>query len=301
MGLGKQLVECIPNFSEGRDTDCIENIVQPFRATEGVRLLDYQYDTDHNRTVVTAVGTPRGMTRAVLAAVDEAVRRIDMTRHRGGHPRMGAVDVVPFVPVRNVTMDEAIALSVDVAGQLAATFGLPVFLYEASASRPERENLATIRKGEFEGMAEKLKDARWKPDYGPDAVHPTAGVVAVGARKPLVAFNVNLATGDVEIARKIASLLRHKTGGLRYCKAIGIALDRTDMTQVSMNLTDYSRTAIYRALELVRMEARRYGVAVLGTEIVGLTPMAALVETAAYYLQLENFTLAQVLESHLLA
>lgn len=295
----KQILECVPNFSEGRDPARIEAIVQPFRGREGVKLLDTQRDEDHNRLVVTVVGEPKALKAAVLEAMAAAVAVIDLRQHRGQHPRMGAVDVVPFIPVRHVTMAEAVELSRQVAAAAAETLNLPIFLYEESASAPHRRNLAEIRKGQFEGMPEKLRQPEWAPDFGPAEVHPSAGVTAVGARMALVAYNVNLGTTHLEIANDIARKLRHLSGGLRYCKAIGIALTERGIVQVSMNMTDFTRTALYRAFELVRIEARRWGVPVVGSEIVGLVPMAALIDTAAYYLQLENFNPEQVLESRI--
>ncbi|HBK94406.1 MAG TPA: glutamate formimidoyltransferase, partial [Porphyromonadaceae bacterium] len=220
--------------------------------------------------------------------------------HSGQHPRMGAVDVVPFIPIKNVTPEEAVSFSKEVAQTVAKRYNLPVFLYEKSASAPHRENLANIRKGEFEGMAEKIKKDDWKPDFGPAERHPTAGAVAVGVRMPLVAYNVNLGTDNLEIAQSIAKKVRFIGGGLRFCKGMGVALEERGITQVSMNLTDYTKTAIYRAHELVRIEANRYGVPVIGAEIVGLVPLEALVDTAAYYLGLENFSLNQVLETKLM-
>ncbi len=295
----KQILECVPNFSEGRDPARIEAIVQPFRGREGVKLLDTQRDEDHNRLVVTVVGEPKALKAAVLEAMAAAVAVIDLRQHRGQHPRMGVVDVVPFIPVRHVTMAEAVELSRQVAAAAAETLNLPIFLYEESASAPHRRNLAEIRKGQFEGMPEKLRQPEWAPDFGPAEVHPSAGVTAVGARMALVAYNVNLGTTHLEIANDIARKLRHSSGGLRYCKAIGIALTERGSVQVSMNMTDFTRTALYRAFELVRIEARRWGVPVVGSEIVGLVPMAALIDTAAYYLQLENFNPEQVLESRI--
>ena len=295
----QQILECVPNFSEGRDPERIEAIVQPFRGKGGLKLLDYQRDEDHNRLVVTLVGEPEALKTAVLEAMAAAVASIDLREHRGQHPRMGAVDVVPFIPIRGVSMDEAVELSRKVAAAAAETLNLPIFLYEESASAPHRRNLAEIRKGQFEGMPTKLRQPEWKPDYGPPEIHPSAGVTAVGARMPLVAYNVNLGTSNLEIANDVARKLRHLSGGLRYCKAMGVELKERGIVQVSMNLTDYTRTALYRAFELVRIEARRWGVPVVGSEIVGLVPMAALVDTAAYYLQLENFTPEQVLESRI--
>ncbi len=291
-----QIIECVPNFSAGRDPDTVEKIVDAFRGGQQVKLLDYQQDADHNRSVVTVVGQPDALKKAVIRAVGTAIERIDMRTHQGQHPRMGAVDVVPFIPVKNLTMDEAVAFSRQVAEALAKAYQLPVFLYEASAAQPRRQNLATIRKGQFEGMADKLKDPEWKPDFGPAQVHPSAGVTAVGARMPLVAYNVNLDTDNLEIADAIAKKVRHISGGLRYCKALGIELKDRGIVQVSINMTDYTRTALYRVFELIRIEARRYGVSVAGSEIVGLVPMAALIDSAAYYLGLEDFSMNQVLE-----
>ena len=293
-------MECVPNFSEGCDKEKIEKIVECFRAKENVKLLDYSRDEDHNRLVVTVLGEPEELKNAVIQAVGKAVELIDMNQHRGQHPRMGAVDVVPFIPIKNVTSEDAVALSKEVAQAVAERYNLPVFLYEKSASAPHRENLANIRKGEFEGMAEKIKKEEWKPDFGPAERHSTAGAVAVGARMPLVAYNVNLGTGNLEIAQAIAKKVRFIGGGLRFCRGMGVALEERGITQVSMNLTDYTKTAIYRAHELVRIEANRYGVPVIGAEIVGLVPLEALVDTAAYYLGLENFSLNQVLETKLM-
>ncbi len=294
-----RILECVPNFSEGRDREKIEKIIQPFRGREGVKLLDCQRDEDHNRCVVTVVGEPEPLTAAVLEAMGAAIALIDMRRHKGQHPRMGAVDVVPFIPVKNVDMKEAVALSRRAAEAAAQNFNLPVFLYEESATAAHRRNLADIRKGQFEGMAEKIRQPEWRPDFGPAGIHPSAGVTAVGARMPLVAYNVNLGTADLEIANDIARKVRHLSGGLRYCKAIGIDLKERGIVQVSINMTDFTKTALYRVFELIRIEARRWGVPVVGSEIVGLVPMGALIDTAAYYLQLENFKMEQVLESRI--
>src|SRR5574344_1975954 len=295
-----KIVECVPNFSEGRDLKKIDAIVAPFRAKEGVKLLDYSNDEDHNRMVVTLVGEPAALRDAVLEAVGVAAKLIDLNHHQGQHPRMGAVDVIPFIPIKNVTMDDAVELSKEVGAKVAKLYHIPVFLYEKSASAPYRENLAAIRKGEFEGMAEKIKQAEWKPDFGPAERHPTAGTVAIGARMPLVAYNINLNTPSLEIAHGIAKKIRFIGGGLRYCKAMGVELKDRGITQVSINMTDYTHTALYRAFELVRIEARRYGVSIVGSESVGLVPMEALVETASYYLGLENFSMKQVLEARMM-
>ena len=292
-------MECVPNFSEGRDLQKIDKIVAPFRGKQGVKLLDYSNDEDHNRLVVTVVGEPEPLRDAVLEAIGVAVELIDLNHHQGQHPRMGAVDVVPFIPIRNVTMEEAVALSKEVGKEGANRYNLPVFLYEKSASAPHRENLAAVRKGEFEGMAEKIKQPEWHPDFGLAERHPTAGTVAIGARMPLVAYNINLNTPSLEIAHDIAKKIRFIGGGLRYCKAMGVELKDRGITQVSINMTDYTRTALYRAFELVRVEARRYGVSIVGSEIIGLVPMEALIDTASYYLGLENFSMEQVLEARM--
>ena len=295
-----KIIECVPNFSEGRDLQKIDQIISPFRGKQGVKLLDYSNDEDHNRLVVTVVGEPEPLRDAVLQAIGIAVKLIDLNHHTGQHPRMGAVDVVPFIPIKNVTMEEAIALSKEVGAEVGKRYNLPVFLYEKSASAPHRENLAAVRKGEFEGMAEKIKLPEWQPDFGPTERHATAGTVAIGARMPLVAYNINLNTPNLDIAHDIAKKIRFIGGGLRYCKAMGVELKDRGITQVSINMTDYTRTALYRAFELTRVEARRYGVSIVGSEIIGLVPMEALIDTASYYLGLENFSMQQVLEARIM-
>jgi len=296
-----KIVECVPNFSEGRDTGKIDRILAPLRATEGCRLLDHSADKDHNRVVVTVMGEPQSVKKAVIEAVGAAIREIDMNLHSGGHPRMGAADVIPFIPILGMTMDEAVRVAEETAREIAERYDLPVFLYEKAASSPERENLANVRKGEFEGLKEKLQRPEWKPDFGPARVHPTAGAVAVGARMPLVAFNINLGTSNLEIADKIAKCIRHISGGFRYTKAMGVDLRERGIVQVSINMTDYTKTALYRVFETVKSEARRYGVPVVGSEIVGLAPMEALLDAAAYYLQLEDFDVKkQIIESRIL-
>ena len=292
------IMECVPNFSEGRDLAKVERIVDAFRGKEGVKLLDYSSDKDHNRTVVTVIGEIEPLGDAVIEAIGVAAQLIDLRHHQGEHPRMGAADVVPFIPIKNCTVQEADALAKRVGKEVAERFQIPSFLYEKSATAPHRENLAAIRKGQFEGMFEKMKLPEWKPDFGPDAPHPTAGVFAVGARMPLVAFNVNLDTPDLQIAKDIAARVRHSSGGYAFIKALGVMLEERHIAQVSMNLTDYTHTAVYRAYEAVKMEARRYGVNVVGTEIIGMVPMAALIDCAEYYLQVENFSMKQVLENN---
>ena len=292
----KQIVECIPNFSEGRDLIKIEKIVKPFKNKKDVKLLGYERDEDYNRLVVTVIGEPDSVKSTVIEAIGEAIKIIDMRRHKGQHPRMGAIDVVPFVPIKNFTIEEAVSLSKEIAKIASEKYKLPIFLYEKSAAFPNRENLSIIRKGEFEGMAKKIKQPEWKPDYGPAEIHPTAGVTAVGARVPLIAYNINLGTNNLEIANNIARSIRHINGGLRYCKAIGVELKERGIVQVSINMTDYTKTPLYRAFELVKIEAKRYGVNIIGSEIVGFAPMEALVDTAKYYLSLENFSMDQILE-----
>lgn len=295
-----RIMECVPNFSEGRDREKIEKIVNPFRTREGVKLLNYSNDEDHNRLVVTVVGEPEPLREAVLEAVGIAVELIDLTKHTGQHPRMGAVDVIPFIPIKNVTAEDADTLAKEVGRTIGEKYGVPVFLYEKSATAPHRENLAKIRKGEFEGMAEKIHESDWHPDFGPADRHPTAGTVAVGARMPLVAYNVNLNTNDLSIADAIAKKVRFLGGGLRFCKAMGVELTDRGIVQVSMNLTDFTKTAVYRAHEMVRMEAARYGVSVVGSEVIGLVPMQALIDCAEYYLGIENFSMDQILESRIM-
>ncbi len=294
------IIECVPNFSEGRDHAKIEKIVDNFRGKQGVKLLDYSNDENHNRLVVTVVGEREPLKNAVLAAVGTAVELIDLTKHEGQHPRMGAVDVIPFIPIRNSSMEDCIELSKEVGAEISSRYEVPVFLYEKSATAPHRQNLAAIRKGEFEGMAEKIKEPEWAPDYGKAERHPTAGTVAVGARMPLVAFNINLNTNRLDIATDISKKIRHISGGFRFVKAMGVDLADRGIVQVSINMTDFTRTALYRVFETVKFEAQRWGVTIAGSEIIGLVPMAALVDTAQYYLGLEDFSMAQVLESRIM-
>lgn len=292
-------MQSTPNFSEGRDLKKVEQIVDAFRAKAGVKLLDYSTDPDHNRCVVTVVGQPEPLRMALVEAIGTAVEQINMNRHEGQHPRIGCVDVIPLIPVRGCSFADADRLARQVAQEAAERYGQPFFLYEKSATAPHRVELANIRKGQFEGLAEKMKDPLWKPDFGPDTPHPTGGATAIGARMPLVCFNVNLNTQNVEIARQIANRLRYIGGGLRYVRALGISLEERSLAQVTMNLTDYTKSSIYTAFEMVKMEARRYGVEVVGSEVVGIVPMQALLDCAEYYLQIEDFSVSQVLEYHL--
>lgn len=294
-----RIVECIPNFSEGRDKIVIERIMDAVRNKEGIKLLDYSSDKDHNRTVVTFVGTPEAVEEAILDMAEKVYENIDMVKHKGEHPRMGALDVVPFVPVSEVTMKECIDMANRVGKVIGERFNVPVYLYEDAATSLDRQNLAVVRKGQYEGFFEKIKDNKWVPDYGPAVMNEKSGCVAVGARVPLVGFNVNLATSDIEVANNIAKAVRHIGGGLRFVKAMGVSLEDRNIVQVSMNLVNYEKTAVYRAFEMIKMEAKRYGVAVVGSEVVGLVPMAALIQAAEYYLQIENFTIDQILEKRL--
>lgn len=294
----EKIVECVPNFSEGRNGKVIEKIADAFRV-DGVKLLDYSADVDHNRSVFTVVGEPTELAEAVINAVGVAKDNIDLTKQSGEHPRIGAADVVPFVPIKNVSVEETVELSRFVGQQIATRHGVPVYLYEKSATAANRVNLADIRKGQFEGLSEKMKAEEWKPDFGNSEPHPTAGATVVGCRPFLVAFNVNLDTPDVEIATKIARRVRFINGGLRFVKALGVKLNSRNVAQVTMNLTDYTKTPVYAAFETVRMEARRYGVNVIGTEIIGLIPQQALLDCVEYYLQIENFSSDKVLENNL--
>ncbi|MBR0436354.1 MAG: glutamate formimidoyltransferase [Clostridia bacterium] len=296
-----KLMECIPNISEGRRMELVEEFAEIVRAVPGVTLIDYSSDASHNRSVFTFLGDPEQVMEAAFRFAQHAVEKIDLRVHEGEHPRMGAVDVIPFVPIRDMDMAECVELSKKLGERLANELDLPVFLYEESASAPHRKNLAAIRKGQFEGMAAKVLEDQWHPDFGGNRIHPSAGVVAVGARQPLIAFNINLDTSDVSIAKKIAKIIREKDGGFRAVKALGVMLEERNIAQVSINMCDYKQTPLYRVLEFVRFEAARYGVHVVGTEIIGLAPMMAFVDAADYYLQIEKFDAPkQVLECHLL-
>ncbi len=295
-----EIVWCVPNFSEGRRKDVIDQIAGEVSAVEGVKLLGTDPDPDHNRVVVSFTGTRKGVAEAAFRTVARARELIDLNEHKGEHPRMGATDVVPFVPVQGVTMDDCVEVAKEVGERIGNELDIPVYLYEKAATRPERENLAIVRKGQFEGLRELIgKDPGRAPDYGPDHIHPTAGAVAVGARMPLIAYNVNLGTDDVKIAKSIAKTVRHISGGYRHVKAMGFEIKERGIVQVSMNLVNYKQSPIFRVQETIRREAARYGVPVVGAEVVGLVPMEALVETAKWYLQLEDFRDEQVLENRI--
>jgi len=292
------LIECIPNISEGRRQDVLDACAAAIRAT-GAKLLDVKPDASHNRTVYTFAGDRDAVKAAALALFAEALSAIDLRKHAGEHPRLGAVDVVPFVPIEGVTMADCVALAREVAGEVARRHDLPVYLYEEAASAPARRNLEDIRRGEFEGLAAKMQQADWKPDFGPAQPHPSAGASVIGARMPLIAYNINLATNRLDVARKIAAAIRQSSGGLRFVKAMGVELADRGIVQVSINLTNYEKTPVFRVFELVKREAARYGVAVLESEIIGLIPSAALSASAAWYLQIDTFSEDQVLENKL--
>lgn len=296
----KKIVECVPNFSEGRDQEKIERIVAPLKGREGVRLVNYEGDKDYNRLVVTVLGEPQAVKEAVLDAIGVATELIDLNVHEGEHSRMGATDVVPFIPIRNITMEEAVELSKETAEAINERYSIPVFLYENSATSPDRVNLACIRKGQFEGMPEKLLQPEWEPDYGERKIHPTAGVTAVCARFSLIAYNIDLDTDNIDIANKIARAIRQSGGGFQYIKAGGVELKEKGIVQVTMNITDYRKNPIYRIFETVKMEAARYGVSVIGSEIVGLAPLAALTESLEYYIGLHDFNEEKIIEHWLL-
>jgi glutamate formiminotransferase / 5-formyltetrahydrofolate cyclo-ligase len=293
------LIECIPNVSEGRRPEVVAAMADAIRASSGARLLDVSSDASHNRSVFTFAGDAAGVELAVMALFERAVSEIDLRIQRGEHPRMGAVDVVPFVPIDGATMADCVALAKKVGAAVAERFHIPVYLYEEASTNPLRKNLEDIRRGEFEGLPAKLASDGWAPDFGPNLPHPTAGASAIGARMALVAYNINLATDRLDVAKKIATAIRHSGGGFRFVKAAGFKLEERGIVQVSMNLTNYEKTPIFRVFETVKREAARYGVSILESEIVGLVPSAALNAAAEFYLQIEGFKADQVLENRL--
>jgi glutamate formiminotransferase len=296
----KRLIECVPNFSEGREATKVDAIVAAMREVPGVYLLDRESDADHNRSVITLAGEPEAVAEAAIRGVGKAAELIDLTRHTGAHPRMGATDVVPFIPIEGVTIEDCVALAKKVGREIWTRFQIPVYFYEAAAQRPERVNLENIRKGQFEGLRDELpRNPDRAPDIGEPRVHPTAGATVVGARKFLIAYNINLNTSDLDIAKKISKNIRFSNGGLRYVKAMGVDLRARHLAQVSINFTDFEQTPIHRVFEMVKREAERYGVSIVGSEIVGLIPKRAIELTADFYLQLENFSPTQVLENRL--
>jgi len=291
-----RIIESVPNISEGRRPEVLEAAAGAMRLVPGLRVLDVQSDKDHNRSVLTVVGDERALRDGLLALFEVATSRIDLRGHQGEHPRVGAVDVVPFIPIEGASMKDCVALAREVGQAVAERFQIPVFLYEEAASAPHRRNLEDVRRGQFEGLAERMRDPLWKPDFGPAEPHASAGAVVVGARMPLIAYNINLGTPDVEIARRIAKAIRQSSGGYRFVKAMGVMLEERGVAQVSINMTDYKKTPLFRVLETVRSEAARYGVSVIGSEIVGLVPSEALIDAADHFLRLEDFDPAQILE-----
>ena len=293
------LVECVPNFSEGRDVAKVDAIVEAMRIP-GVYLLDREMDSDHNRSVITLVGDREAVQEAAIRGVGKAAELIDLTRHQGAHPRMGAADVVPFIPIDGVTLEDCVAMARHVGAEIAMRFGIPVYLYEAAATVPDRQNLENVRRGQFEGIRDEIATNPVRnPDFGEPRVHPTAGATAVGARKPLIAYNIFLNTTDVAVGKKIAKAVRFSSGGLRYVKAAGFLV--RGMAQVSMNLTDFEQTPIHRVFEFVRREAARYGAVPISSEVIGLIPKLALEQTAEWFLQVENFDSSLILENRLAA
>ena len=295
----EKLVECVPNFSEGRRTEVIDAIAAEVTSVPGVKLLDVKPDASHNRVVVTFVGEPEAVKLAAFKSCSKAAELINMEQHTGEHPRIGATDVIPFIPVKNVTMEECIELSRHLGEEIADKLGIPVYLYEEAAKIPTRRALPDIRKGQYEGLKTEIGKPERHPDYGEPKMHPTAGATVVGARQFLIAFNINLSTSDVQIAKKIAGAIREAKGGYKYCRAMGIMIEERNMAQVSINMINYTGTPLYRVFETVKAEAARYGVNVVGSEIIGLPPLQALLDVADYYLRLEGFERKQVMEENL--
>lgn len=295
----QKIVECVPNFSEGRRKDVIEAIIDEARNTEGVSVLDYSSDTSHNRTVLTFVGDPESVKKAAFACCKKASELIDMDAHEGAHPRIGATDVIPFIPVSGVTMDECVEMAYSLGHEIASKLGIPIYYYEAASKRPSLKSLPQIREGQYEGLKEAIKTPERAPDEGPN-VMPKAGATVVGARPFLIAFNINLDTPDEKLAKHIAQSIRAARGGYVNCRAIGLSLTDRKITQVSINMTDYTSTPLHRVFETIKSEAARYGVNVVGSEIIGLTPMQALIDAADFYLRLEGFNRSQILEARLL-
>ncbi|HPT65071.1 MAG TPA: glutamate formimidoyltransferase [Acetomicrobium sp.] len=295
-----KLIECVPNYSEGRRTDVIEAIVRPFKDVKGCYLLDYRADPDHNRLVVSLVGEPEALEKALIKSAKIAIENIDLNNHQGAHPRIGAIDVIPFVPLRNISMEECVEFSRKFADLFHKETGVPVYFYEESALRAERRNLEVIRRGQYEALKKEITKPERHPDIGAPELHPTAGATVIGARKFLIAFNVNLRTKNVSVAKAIARAVRASSGGFSAVKAIGLELREKGMTQVSMNIVDFEKNAMYRVLELIKAEAKRWGVLVAETEVYGIVPAAALLESTSYYMQIAEFDPNQVIELRLL-
>ena len=291
----KEIVECVPNFSTS-DPKVVEAILNEIRTTPRAYILDYTYDDYYNRLVVSFVGDKESVLEAMLRAADKAIELIDMRKHKGQHPRLGAVDVVPFIPIKNVTMEDCIELAREFGKALAEKHNLPVYLYAEAATSPERRDLDWIRKGEYEQLAEMIKKPERKPDFGPAEAHPTAGATITGARKLMAGFNVNLGTSDLKIAKKIAKALHSKKGGLSNVKAMAAYIPEKNITQIGMSITDYEKTPLYRVFELLKIEAERYNVPIIGSEFCGMAPLKAIIDVAAYYLKIDNLTMDRVIE-----
>lgn len=284
----KRIVQCVPNFSEGRRLNIIEKIIAPLKNQKGFKLISYEPDADYNRTVVTLIGDIDALIEPLLNFFSEALNYIDMNQHSGEHPRMGAVDVVPFIPITGITIEECISIATELAKKVNERFSIPVYLYANAANYPERENLPTIRSGEFEGMKEKIKEDKWLPDFGEPKIHETFGAVAIGARMPLIAYNIDLDTKDEKIANKIARTIRKSSGGFQYVQAGPAFLEEKGHVQVTMNILDYKKNPIYRIFETVKMEAKRYGIKATSSELIGLCPKDALIRSISYYLDIEK-------------
>ncbi len=296
-----QIVECVPNFSEGRRSEVLDKIIEAALTVKGVTLLDREMDADHNRAVVTFIGEPQGVKKAAFLAIEKASELIDMEKHHGEHPRMGATDVCPFVPVSGVSMSDCVQLAEELGAEVGEKLGIPVYLYEKAARRPDRVNLADVRRGEYEGIKATIEtDDSRIPDFGPRKMHPKAGAVAIGARPFLVAYNVYLDSNKLTIAKKIAKAVRSRSGGFAFCKALGFEIKERNQVQVSMNLVDHTKTPIFRVFETIKNEAERYGINITSSEVVGLTPLKAMVDVVDHYLRLENFEIGQILEYKLL-
>jgi len=294
--MSAKIIESVPNFSAGLNYDTVTHIVNVFQNCKGIKVLDFSSDPDHNRMVVTVVGEPKIVSKVIIDAVGTAIREIDLNTHSGQHPRIGAADVIPFIPLQGMSIEEADIVAKQTGEKIASLYNLPVYLYEMSASEPHRQNLADVRRGGFEGLAKKMALPEWKPDFGPSIPHPTAGATVIGARKPLIAFNVNLNTENLDIARSIARSIRATNGGFACCKALGIKLKSKNVVQVSVNLTDYTQTTVYQIVETIKQEAFKYGISICGTELIGLIPIQALVDSAVASIDLKDFSNKKILD-----
>lgn len=300
MGNGDKIVTCAPNFSEGTDIKKIDKIIDEFRGIEGIKLLDYSYNKKFNRSSAVIMGNPKDVKNAMMNAMGIALELIDMEKHTGDHPRVGAVDVVPFIPLKNMSMLEAIVLSKEFGKEASLNYNIPIFLYEKSASSPNRVDLYNIRMGGYEGIKNKLKRPEWKPDFGPDKPHPTGGISIVGARMPLVCFNIKFNTSNYALIKKIGKSIRGSERGFKCCRALAVKPSNDEAVVLAVVLTDYNKTGLYTVFEMVKRESEKFGVNIIGTEISGLVSMEALVNSAVYYLQLEDFSMEQVIEYKLM-